>query len=87
MICSDHTPLSALLDCSPTLIHDTAHPCHGSVTVSFYACWNGVSNDDILRYQRKLDELLSTINIPPDLLSCNGVCHNSCVHRNLVSLY
>ena len=43
--------------------------------------------EDISRYQCRLDELLSAVNIPAALLSCNGECYDPCEHRNLVNLY
>ena len=87
MICSDHRPLTALLGCSLTSIHDTVHPGHGGITDGYYTCWDGVCNEDISRYQCRLDELLSAVNIPAALLSCSGECYDPCEHRSLVNLY
>ena len=87
MICSDHRPLSALLGCSLTSIVDTVQPGCNGATDKYYPCWDRVSNEDISRYQCRLDELLSAVNIPVDLISCNGECCDLCEHRTLVNMY
>ena len=87
MICSDHRPLSAVLGCSLTSILDTIQPGCNGVTDKYYPCWDRVCNEDISRYQCRLDELLSAVNIPADLLSCNGECSDLCEHRSLVDMY
>ena len=81
-ICSDHRPLSALLGYSLTSSLDTVQ----TVTDRYCPCWDEVRNDDISKYQCRLNELLSAVNIPADLLSC-GECCELCEHRSLVNVY
>jgi len=87
MICSNHRPLSALLGCSLTCIHDIVHTGHSAFTHRYYTCWECVCNEDILRYRCRLDELLRNVNIPTDLLSCNSECCDPCEHCSFIDLY
>ena len=83
-VCSDHRPLCANflcpVLCNPMNVNnDVRHP-------KYVPNWCKVTSDTIEYYKDSLNNYLTNIDIPKDLLSCTGACNMS-DHHNLLDMY